>query len=518
MVHPYSAQAWTTLATGVNAGRHGIFDFWERDPSCYGFRLTNASQRAWPAIWEFLSRQGQDVIVMNVPMTFPPDRVRGTMISGRDTPGMGNTFTHPASLMDSLSEMAGEPYVIVPDDWLWMERGRPDHAREELMREIRVRFRVLRRLLHTQDWRFAMVVTSAMDGAAHFFWRFLDPQHPLYTPESAKAFGDTMLKVYQRVDQELGELLEALPRHTGVLVVSDHGQGAQTDRAFHLNLWLAQHGFLTFEKGLKASLRQLTRQGMDTLKKLVYRSVSFQTLSRLRRMWPDRIRARTLGLAFQSGIDFAKTRAFSEEWRGNIWLNVQGRDPLGIVSPGNTYDALREEIAAHLLATADPETGEPLIHQVWKREDLFSGPYTDLIPDLLIETEAPSIFRRTLPGASQAVRVVDAGEMSTFKTNGDHRYDGVLMAWGPGILPKSTFSGASLLDIVPTALYWLGEPIPSDLDGRLLAECFKPDVVTSRPPIEGEPMGADRAGIEQVYTPSDETAVEKRLKGLGYLE
>jgi predicted AlkP superfamily phosphohydrolase/phosphomutase len=212
------------------------------------------------------------------------------------------------------------------------------------------------------------------------------------------------------------------------------------------------------------------------------------------------------------------TRAFSEEWRGNVWLNVEGRDPLGVVAQQEEYTALREEIAAKLLAALDPKTSTPLIHRVWKREELFAGPYLNLIPDLLLETNVPAIFRRTPQGVNQGIRVVDAAEMGTFRTSGDHRYEGVLIAWGPGILPGQAFSGATLQDIVPTILYWLEEPIPSDLDGRLLTECFGTDVMPAHPMIEGDPVGAIRTQPQQGYTPTDEVAVEERLKGLGYLE
>ncbi|MEI2692189.1 MAG: alkaline phosphatase family protein [Anaerolineae bacterium] len=93
VVHPFTAQAWTSMVTGVQQGKHRVFDFWERDFSTYGFRLINASHRALPALWNLLSQVGKPVIVVNVPQTYPPEPVQGVMVSGRDTPGL-DTHLH----------------------------------------------------------------------------------------------------------------------------------------------------------------------------------------------------------------------------------------------------------------------------------------------------------------------------------------------------------------------------------------------------------------------------------------
>ena len=518
VIHPYTAQAWTTMVTGVNAGRHRIFDFLERDFSSYGFRLVDASMRAWPAFWELLSGRDQEVIVVNVPLTYPPDRVRGLMISGREAPGLGSQFTYPPQLKEELGDVAGGEYIIAPDDWRWMQRGRPDRAREELLREVEVRFRVLRHFLSRHDWRVAMFVVAATDGVAHLFWHFCDPTHPLHDPSYSREFGNTIFEVYQRADRELGTLLEMMPSRTGVLVVSDHGSGGIINRALHLNLWLAKHGLLSFRHGVSTTLQRRLGQTLDGLKGALYRNLSWQTIHRLRRAWPNRVRRHTLGLAMRSEIDFARSSAFSEEWRGNIWLNVQGRDPLGIIPPGDDRATLQNATAGLIQETLEAEGDTPLVRRAWRREELFSGPYVRLFPDLLLETETPELFRRAPQGCRKPLRVVGRSEMGTFRVSGDHRYEGVLVASGPGVVPGRVVESPTLLDVVPTLLYWLGEPVPRDLDGRVLKELFRPDVLTEYPVRVGDPVAESRAGEEHRYSPTDEVLVAERLKGLGYLD
>ena len=329
VVHPFTAQAWTSMVTGCQQGKHRVFDFWERDFSTYGFRLMNASHRALPALWSLLSPAGKDVIIVNLPQTYPPEQVKGVMVSGRDTPGLGAAYTYPHELKDELNQVSATPYVIVPDDWLWMQRGRPDLARAELLREVDVRFDAAQQLMDRRPWDLAFFVVGATDGAAHFFWKYHDPTHPLYDPEEAAQYGDTILEVYRRCDRRIGELLERIEAagDCNVLVVSDHGEGPLGSQAIHLNLWLAQQGLLTFRSDigggtLGVKLNTLASHAVQRGKRSLYGRISFQTLTKLRRLWPDSLRTRLGAEEFFPDVDWIHTRAYSEELRGNIWINL----------------------------------------------------------------------------------------------------------------------------------------------------------------------------------------------------
>ncbi|MGC8836948.1 MAG: alkaline phosphatase family protein [Anaerolineae bacterium] len=517
VVHPYTAQAWTTMATGCNQGRHRIFDFWERDFSRYGFRLLNASHRAVPSLWGLLSARGRRVVVVNVPQTYPPEPVAGVLVSGRDTPGLGAAYTHPPELKAELTRLAGEPYVIVPDDWLYTRRGQPDRARDELFRELRVRFRVVQELLRQEEWDLAWFVVSATDGAAHFFWKYHDPSHPLYTPEGAAAYGDVVREVYRRADAELGRLLEELPDEVTVLVVSDHGEGPQTPLAVHLNLWLAQEGYLAFAEGGRGGLRRAAARALRAAKRLAYDRLSFQNLTLVRRLFPDWLRRELGQETFFAGIDWSRTRAFSEEVRGNIWINLKGRDPAGTVEPGAEYEALRDALIAGLAALRNPLTGEPLVRRVWRREELYAGPYVERFPDLVLEAEVPDIFRpRGDYRGREAVRVLSREELAALKTSGTHRMEGILVACGPGVRGGARLRGATLQDLAPTILSLLGEPIPAHMDGRVLTDLVDPSWLAASP-VRREAGGPAEGGPGQDYTDEETRQIEERLAGLGYL-
>jgi predicted AlkP superfamily phosphohydrolase/phosphomutase len=525
VVHPFTAQAWTSMVTGVQQGKHRVFDFWERDFTTYGFRLMNASHRALPALWNLLSQAGKQVIVVNVPQTYPPEPVQGVMVSGRDTPGLGAAYTYPPELKAELDSVSATPYVIVPDDWLWTQRGRPDLARAELLREADVRFDATLHLMDTRPWDMVFFVVSATDGAAHFFWKYHDPGHPLYNPAEAEMYGDTLGEVYRRCDQHIGELLQRLEgqKDVNVLVVSDHGQGPLGPQAIHLNLWLASQGLLHFRSGRnQASLGEqaaiVASRVLQRGKRWLYHQVGFQTLTKLRHWWPDSLRTRLGAETFFPGVDWFQTRAFSEELRGNIWINLAGRDPHGIVQPGAEYEALRDQIVAMLPELTDPATGARPIRRVWRREELFHGPFLERFPDLIVEAAYADVFKpRGAYKGADAARQLTPVELSEITITGCHRSNGVFIAWGPDIRPGGQVRGAALIDVAPTALHLLGQPVPVEMDGHVLhAALAGPAAGPVRAATLAE-LGFQGAGAEVSFSEDEEEYVRERLAGLGYL-
>jgi predicted AlkP superfamily phosphohydrolase/phosphomutase len=105
----YPAQtpvAWSTFATGTNPGGHGIFDFLRRDPRTYlpdnglnRYEQKNAflppkavNLRHGTPVWDRLSSAGVGSIILRCPCTYPPDRLRGRMLSGLGVPDLRGGF------------------------------------------------------------------------------------------------------------------------------------------------------------------------------------------------------------------------------------------------------------------------------------------------------------------------------------------------------------------------------------------------------------------------------------------
>ena len=104
-VPPVTFPAWTSLATGTNPGRHGIFDFTQRVPGAYRVEFVNATFRRQPSVWRHLSKAGRRVGVMGLPAAYPPEAVNGFFISGFDSPvatGIDRSFVHPPKLLSLI--------------------------------------------------------------------------------------------------------------------------------------------------------------------------------------------------------------------------------------------------------------------------------------------------------------------------------------------------------------------------------------------------------------------------------
>jgi predicted AlkP superfamily phosphohydrolase/phosphomutase len=178
-----------------------------------------------------------------------------------------------------------------------------------------------------------------LDQTSHMLWDTLDPGHPAYDAESDARFAGVIESIYQELDDVVGYTLEHIGGDTTLIVMSDHGFGSWR-RVFHLNNWLEEHGYLVLEDPNRRDLG-------------VYRNV-----------------------------DWSRTRAYGMGLNG-LYVNMRGRERDGIVPP-EERTALLDEIAEKLRATVDPETGEPAVTEVWRREQYSDGGYREIGPDIQV--------------------------------------------------------------------------------------------------------------------------------------
>ena len=512
-IQPSSEQAWASFATGVQNGKHGIYGFVQRVPGTYQLEYVNARHQRARTLWRILSDRGRPVIAINVPMTYPPEPVHGVLIGCLLSPGVQSRFTYPDGLYQELERAIGG-YIINVD----IERGRLDPATEDLLlgqiqEMTRLRTEATLYLAATRPWDLLAVVYGAPDRVSHKFWKYMDPTHPLYTPEGAARRGDVILETYRQIDAAIGRLLRELADdETTVFLVSDHGFGPLTG-ALYLNQWLAEEGYLHMEG--ERWLPRLLRRGAGLLDVPWLGNLkerAFQVL-------PDLKGRLHSAMAFQ-GVDWSRTRAYAVGTMGNLYVNLRGREPGGVVEPGREYEALREDLIAGLQGLRDPRTGQPLFEAVYRREELYHGPYLDLAPDVvgLLDPRyhvAAVDWRRRKKGV---VAHVDEGEMLfVADISGQHDMQGVLLAWGRNVRP-GPLTGASIVDMAPTILHALGEAVPPSMDGRVLRDLFTEAYLRERPVRfveEGEGQALPRR--EDGYSEEEARTIEERLQGLGYL-
>ena len=207
----------------------------------------------------------------------------------------------------------------------------------------------------------------------------------------------------------------------------------------------------------------------------------------------------------------------------SIWINLKGLRPQGIVELAE-YEKVRDEVMATLSQLKDPRTGELVIKRVLKREEAFHGPFANEAPDLILDwwekghfSTGPSFSEQT---NQPAISITEKRPTRGSEWGGTHRLHGILVAKGPQIRRGAEIEGARLIDFAPTLLYLLAQPVPRDMDGKVLEGLFKPEFLQSHPvryddEKEEFQIPAGRVGD---YSQEEEAQVEERLKALGYIE
>jgi predicted AlkP superfamily phosphohydrolase/phosphomutase len=293
--------------------------------------------------------------------------------------------------------------------------------------------------------------------------------------------------------------------------MSDHG-GGPFHKFFHVNNWLAQQGLLKFKRTpLSLFKHAVFKLGFTPITSL--KIVNLFRLGRLRRRVKrgrGRNMLKRLFLSF-GDVDWSRTRAFAVGNFGQIYINVKGQRPQGTVEPGAEYEAVREQIIRSALTLHDPEGGDQVIAQVYKKEELYQGERVPQAPDLILHTDRSKYvsFGHADFGSNKIL------EPSIGQT-GHHTMDGIVVLHGPGIKAGEAIQG-HIIDIAPTVLYALGLPVPSIIDGRVLEAAFTPERLAQQPIAKVAAAVSHSPEATNVYSEEDEEQVMERLRALGYV-
>ena len=470
--HPLTPLAWTTMVTGVNAGRHGIWDFSERDESGYRLRLVNGSDNRAPALWTRLSAAGRRVGVVNVPFTWPAPEVDGFVIAGMDACGARGRDDDAARAdlgaagTGSGSSSSTTPSRSTTAGGSTSPRSAPS-ASSASRSSTGSSPATSPSCSSSSSWRPTTSTISAgpsgRSGAA--------------TAPSPRCTGSST--------DSLGELLERVG-DGNVLVVSDHGGGALRG-VVNLNAWLAQEGFLAY-----AARGEPGRQRPPPAVRAAAEAAAGASRRGEAAAYPACASALTVRGRPRSSTG-PRTRAFSYGVFGNIVVNLRGRERDGIVEPGAEYEQVRDEIAARLLELRAPD-GEPIVAAVHRREDLYAGPELAKIPDLIVEfRDYAWLGKGNLTGRTPTIWDTIAPRAHPGATYvGSHRPDGIFVLAGPSARAGVELS-AGIADVAPTALYLLGEPIPGRARGAAARRGDRPRAARRAPAgVRGAGRGRGR--------------------------
>jgi predicted AlkP superfamily phosphohydrolase/phosphomutase len=486
--------AWTSLMTGRTPGQHGVFDFFRMESaSSRHIRFFNSNDVQCDTIWSIASRQGLRVTSLNFPSMFPAPKISGHVVPGWVPWRQLRLACWPEGLLDRLKTIPGFNQRELAMDTKLEEKATEGCSNQDEygpwielhIRRERNWFEILRYLIQSEPSQLTAVLFDGVDKLQHLCWRFLRPEdaQPL-TEEWEFQVRDLCLKYFRQLDGLLEQACALAGPETTVLMASDHGFGPTYD-VFHVNAWLEQQGYLAWSEAAAGRDTEGAVLGVGQV---------------ARHTWL---------------LDWEKTKAFATTPTSNgihIAVNHDGVSPG--VSP-DEYPAFRQRLIEQLRDFRDPENGNPVVTEVWTREEVFEGPHSAQGPDLTLTLHDGGLISILPSSTALSRRPVLAGA---------HRPLGVFAAKGPGILAGRTGAEMSILDVAPMVLYSLGLPVPEDMQGRVVEELYEPDQLLKHPvshvaaiPVKAKEAAQPLNGAASVE-PEDERAVLERLRELGYIE
>jgi predicted AlkP superfamily phosphohydrolase/phosphomutase len=455
--------SWPTMATGALPGRHGVYYPYQPKPGCQLAQHIGADQYGVPTFWTVAAHERR-VLVYDVPETFPDPAFRGRAIYDWGTwAWYGEPSAQPPSLLRDIESRFG-PYP------LGLEAKRlafrvPDSIEQRLLRSIRYKTQTTSWLLGREEWDLAVVAFSETHPAGHYLWPAGMVGPAAEAAEDGMPFS-ALRQVYGAIDEAVGELRSRVPKDTVVVIVS--GDGVRPNRCgWHLLPRVLERLGYTVPRSSRpgdATSGREPEAGRSLLARL-HGAVPAPARRMVTEALPWRLRDR-IGVWLQTrSIDWSRTRAFTlpTDLEGCIRLNVRGREPYGIVEPGTPYRLLCEEIGRHLEELENPATGRRVVERVWVRNDVFTGPRQEHLPDLMVtwNDDAP-IDAMVSPRAG----LVEGRNPDP--RPGTHSTRGFALAAGGGI-PGGLEGQGKLADIAPSVLSLLGVDAPASMDGRPLA-------------------------------------------------
>ena len=431
---------WKCYSTGRNPGKLGVF-WWQRIDRAQK-KIVGYDSRSFkaPEIFDYLSNAGLKVGVLNMATTYPPKKINGFMVSGAPDAGYGG-YTFPKSLEDLLKKEYD--YQIYPKGHIASKKDIEDYF-EDILHLIDLRFQVAKDKLSEVD--FLHLSIFYINVLHHFL--FSDS----YVEEAWKC-----------IDRNIGELIKE--GHM-IVLLSDHGTG-EIDTTFFLNTWLEKEGYLKVNRSLLGNLSKvgITKQSVlrVTNKLGLTNWIKMLFPERVKRSLPSEDGTLAGTLITEDSVDLQRSKAIGIG-QGLIYILVS--------DSSSEYESLRSEII-NKLSKLKTEKGLKAAKNIYKREEIYSGKYLGRAPDIVFE-EGNRVYTSTGIGKD---KIFDVPE----KWNAENNRDGIFLVYGAGIERGRKIEGIKILDIAPTILHVMGQPIPLDMDGRVLSEVFQAGGEFDRP-------------------------------------
>lgn len=494
---PHTAPAWASFATGVNPGKHGVYGFWHIEKGA-SIIYNNSYSIRRETLWSMLNEENKKVILINAPMTYPPRKIDGIVVTGLMTPS-DIPYTYPKNIRRKLLREIPEYRVYTRTNAYVNEQL----YLEEAYNLLKARRDATLYLMKNYDWDVLFSAFYYTDQIQHVFWKYMDQTHPAYDPDAPEMFKEAITKAYEIVDDSIRKILKIIDEDTLLIVMSDHGAGPVYKYVF-INNYLRKLGLITISgKGImKFALEKLRITDELLLHLSEYAAAPLRAV--FKKMWGVK---ESQSMLFAKSIDWAKTKTFSAGVFGQLWVNYDK------IKSTSEYENLINYLTEKLYDFRDPENGEKIVDKVFRRSQIYRGQYVNMAPDLFFVTREMTYIEpgSTIPFSSNQI-------VRSSRSSGDHRMEGILIMYGKDVKGGYALRDCNIMDLAPTILYLMTIKVPSDVDGKVLVDAFNPSYVREHPVRQKKVTRISTEREQYALSKEEEKKVLERLKALGYME
>jgi len=439
--------AWTSIFTGVNPGKHGITDFTIRENGEY--KITNIGKhRMVDSLWKILSRHNKEQIIVNEPVTYPPEKINGIMLAGFSTPFENRNFAYPPSIENEIDRICNGYMPDLPFAFEKIIAKDKNKGFELISKFAEKTFRTTKYLIKNYSWDLLSVIFTSTDRLQHFYF---------HNTERIRSH-------YQLLDKFIDEII-SLESEANILIVSDHGFGP-INKCFYINTWLKDQNLVAKNQSTLNTL--LSHYGL-TYQKIVSMLTKVKLYKLLAKITPTSTKRSIPMDEYGETVDFNKSIIFSPSLNSGLFINNRN------FSRNQTSILIKKLSSLNI-------NGEKPIEHVYLRRDVIWGPYADRAADIyLIPKYGYEISHRMVPSHLACPKAF--GDIRT----GTHRPAGVFIAYGPDIRQGIKLNEPFFTwDIAPLILHMLSLSIPGYMDGCVRKEMFKRGSRPSVTPIKYE--------------------------------
>jgi len=469
---------WPSFFASISIARQGRFFYRQLKTGAYRIHKKYANEIAATPFWLKLIQAGRRVAIIDVPKTYPVDGINGIQIVGWGvhSPNWKRSSFPPELINDVLSRFGHYP-VPNCDEFHLKSVNQYENFYKKLISGANLKGLMSEYFLTHEDWDLFLTVFGEPHCAGHHLWHLIDINHPEYNPQISDVLGNVMRDIYSTIDSAISRLLNAAPEST-FIIISPHGMGPNYSGTHLLPEVLKRLGMINDSKSRFTHLSKYIWGWLSKIRDSLTEVLPLELIKMMRKILPQKVWDNMTCYLLSAGNEWKWSRAFCipGDFPGAIRINLKGREPNGLVEPGREYDALCDELIKELESLQNPDTGRKAVSEVIKIDKLYQGEHLWELPDLIVKWTGDAPIR-----ALYSPRIGTVIGTNPDKRSGEDKSEGFFIACGKNIKSGQIFNEGDIMDLAPTILYLMGQPIPSDMDGKVLLEIIDEDFKTTNP-------------------------------------